>query len=230
MIVMHTIEQLMMSVKLLLQNHPPAHDFQHVFRVYKNAELISKEENSVDLDIVLAAALLHDLIVYPKGSIKSTNSANESAEIAKKILLEHKSYPRDKIEKVADIIKTHSYSKKLIPISIEGKILQDADRLDAIGAIGLARAFSVGGSENRCLYNPIDPFCSSERKPDNVRWTLDHVESKLMVLRNSMHTKTAEKIAFQRTEFMKLFVNQLRDEFHHTEDRTEEVTAALQFE
>jgi uncharacterized protein len=210
----------MMSVKLLLENHSPAHDFQHVFRVYKNAELISKEENFVDLDIVLAAALLHDLIVYPKVSIKSTNSADESAEIAKKILLEDKRYPRDKIEKVADIIKTHSYSKKLVPTSIEGKILQDADRLDAIGAIVLARAFSVGGSENRRLYNPIDPFCSSEREPDNVRWTLDHVESKLMVLRNSLHTKTAKKIAYQRTEFMKLFVNQLRDEFHHTEDRT----------
>lgn len=227
MIVMHNIEQIMMTVKLLLQNQSPAHDFQHVFRVYNNAKLISKEENIGDAEIVLAAALLHDLIVYPKGSIKSTNSADESAEIAKKILQEHKSYPRDKIEKVADIIKIHSYSKKLVPKSIEGKILQDADRLDAIGAIGLARAFSVGGSENRRLYNPIDPFCSSERQLDNVLWTLDHIESKLMVLRNSMHTKTAKKIAYQRTEFMKLFVNQLRDELHHMEDRTEDVTAAF---
>ena len=230
MIVMHNIEQIMMTVKLLLENQPPAHDFQHVFRVYKNAELISEEEKLVDLDIVLAAALLHDLVVYPKGSIKSANSADESAEIAKKILLEHKSYPRDKIEKVADIIKIHSYSKNLVPTSIEGKILQDADRLDAIGAIGLARAFSVGGSENRPLYNPIDPFCSSERQLDSVRWTLDHIESKLMALRNSMHTKTAKKIAYQRTEFMKLFVNQLRDEFYPMEDRTEDSTAAFQLE
>ena len=194
MIVMHNIEQIMMTVKLLLQNQSPAHDFQHALRVYKNAEMIAEEENQlVDLEIVLTAALLHDLIVYPKGSIKTESSADESAEIAKKILLQHKNYPRNKIEKVAEIIRTHSYSKKINPPSLEGKILQDADRLDAIGAIGLARAFSVGGSENRSLYNPVDPFCKSKRQLDNARWTLDHVESKLMVLKNSMHTRTAKK-------------------------------------
>src|SRR3982751_2407220 len=101
-------EQIMRTVQLILHNQSPAHDFQHVLRVYKNAEMIAKEEGqSVDLDIVLAAALLHDLIVYPKGSIKTANSADESAEIAKKILVEHKNYPRDKIEKVADAIRTH---------------------------------------------------------------------------------------------------------------------------
>jgi uncharacterized protein len=174
--------------------------------------MISKQEKSVDLDIVLAAALLHDLVVYPKGSTKTINSADDSAEIAKKILLEYKNYPIEKIEKIADAIKTHSYSKKLVPSTLEGKILQDADRLDAIGAIGLARTFSVGGSENRSLYNPIDPFCKSERQLNDTQWTLDHVKSKLMVLKNSMHTKTAKKIAQERTEFMELFLNQLQKE------------------
>src|SRR5215831_5301106 len=201
MTLMINVEQIMMTVRLLLHNQSPAHDFQHALRVYKNAEMIAEEENQlVDLEIVLTAALLHDLIVYPKGSIKTKNSADESAEIAKKILLEHKNYPRNKIEKVAEIIRTHSYSKKINPPSLEGKILQDADRLDAIGAIGLARAFSVGGSENRSLYNPVDPFCKSKRQLDNARWTLDHVESKLMVLKNSMHTRTAKKIADERTD------------------------------
>jgi uncharacterized protein len=214
MTMMINVEQIMMTVQLLLHNQPPAHDFQHVLRVYKNAEMISRQEEGelVDLDIVLAAALLHDLKVYPKGTIKTINSADDSAEIAKKILLEYKNYPRDKIEKVSDIIRTHSYSKKLVPGSLEGKILQDADRLDAIGAIGLARTFSVGGSESRCIYNPVDPFWESERQLDNAQWTLDHVRSKLMVLKNSMHTKTAKKIAEGRTEFMELFVNQLRNE------------------
>jgi uncharacterized protein len=206
------VDQIMRTVQLLLHNQSPAHDFQHILRVYKNAEMISKQEESVDLDIVLAAALLHDLVVYPKGSSKTINSADDSAEIAKKILLEYKNYPREKVEKVADIIRMHSYSKKLIPSSLEGKILQDADRLDAIGAIGMARTFSVGGSENRSLYNPTDPFCESKRQLDDIQWTLDHIKKKLMVLKNSMHTKTAKKIAQERTEFMELFLNHLRKE------------------
>ena len=207
------VEQIMRTAQLILHNQSPAHDFQHVLRVYKNAEMIAKEEGqSVDLDIVLAAALLHDLVVYPKGSIKTTNSADESAEIAKRILLEYKNYPREKIEKVADAIRTHSYSKKLIPRSLEGKILQDADRLDAIGAIGIARTFSVGGNENRSLYNPLDPFCTTDRQLDDTQWTLDHIKKKLIILKDSMHTKTAKKIAQERTEFMELFLNQLRKE------------------
>jgi uncharacterized protein len=212
MTTMINLEQIMRTLQLLLHNQSPAHDFEHIIRVYKNAEMISKQEESVDLDIVLAAALLHDLVVYPKGSSKTINSADDSAEIAKKLLLEYKNYPREKIEKVADAIRTHSYSKRLVPETLEGKILQDADRLDAIGAIGIARTFSVGGSENRSLYNPIDPFCESERQLDDTQWTLDHIKKKLMILKNSMHTKTAKKIAEERTEFMELFLNQLRKE------------------
>jgi uncharacterized protein len=92
---MMNVEQIMRTVQLLLHNQSPAHDFQHILRVYKNAEMISKKEESVDLDIVivLAAALLHDLVVYPKGSSKTINSADENAEIAKKILLEHNIEP-----------------------------------------------------------------------------------------------------------------------------------------
>jgi uncharacterized protein len=212
MTTMINLEQIMRTLQLLLHNQSPAHDFQHIIRVYKNAEMISKQEESVDLDIVLAAALLHDLVVYPKGSSKTINSADDSAEIAKKILLEYKDYPREKIEKVADAIRTHSYSKRLVPETFEGKILQDADRLDAIGAIGIARTFSVGGSENRSLYNPTDPFYESERQLDDMQWTLDHIKKKLMILKNSMYTKTAKKIAEERTEFMELFLNQLRKE------------------
>jgi len=210
------LEQMMKTVELLLHNQTPAHDFQHILRVYKNAEMISRQEDGVDLDIVLAAALLHDLVVYPKGSSKTINSADDSADLAKKILFEYKNYPIEKIEKVADTIRTHSYSKKLNPSTLEGKILQDADRLDAIGAIGIARTFSVGGSENRSLYNPADAFCESERQLDDTQWTLDHMKKKLMILKNSMHTKTAKKLAEQRTEFMELFLDQLRKELVHS--------------
>lgn len=90
--------------------------------------------------------------------------------------------------------------------------MQDADRLDAMGAIGIARTFSIGGSENRSLYNPIDPFYESNRELDDTQWTLDHIKKKLLILKDSMHTKTAKKIAQQRTEFIQLFLNQLRKE------------------
>lgn len=133
-------------------------------------------------------------------------------KLPRKYYLSTKIIQEKKIEKVADAIRAHSYSKRLVPQTLEGKILQDADRLDAIGAIGLARTFSVGGSENRSLYNPTDAFCETERQLDDTQWTLDHIKKKLMILKNSMHTKTAKKIAEERTEFMELFLNQLRKE------------------
>ena len=209
-------EQILRTVELLLHYQSPAHDFQHILRVYRNAEMISKKEEGADLDIVLAAALLHDLVVHPKGSMKTKHSADESADIAKKILSEYNYYSAEKIEKVVYAIRTHSYSKKLIPSTLEAKILQDADRFDAIGAIGIARTFSVGGSENRSLYNPKDPFCESDRGLDDTRWTLDHIKKKLLIL-NSMHTKTAKEIAKQRTDFIESFLNQLRSEILSSE-------------
>jgi uncharacterized protein len=207
-----SLEQIMRRVELLLRNQSPAHDFQHIVRVCRNAEMICKKEEGADSDIVLAAALLHDLVVYPKRSSKTLNSADDSAEIAQKILFQYNSYPTEKIEKVADAIRTHSYSKKATPASLEGKILQDADRLDAIGAIGIARTFSVGGNENRPLYNPADPFCETDRELNDAQWTLDHVKKKLLILKNTMHTKTAREIADQRTTFIELFLDQLRRE------------------
>ena len=206
------LEEIMRKVELLLHYQSPAHDFEHVQRVYRNAEMISKKEEGADLDIVLAAALLHDLVVYPKGSRRTNHSADESADLAKKILSEYKYYPVEKIEKVVYAIRTHSYSKQLIPSTLEGKILQDADRLDAIGAIGIARTFSVGGSENRSLYDPKDPFCESDRGLDDTRWTLEIID-----IKKFMHTKTAKEIAKQRTDFIESFLNELRKEILYRE-------------
>ena len=206
------LEEIMRKVELLLHYQSPAHDFEHVQRVYRNAEIISKKEEGADLDIVLAAALLHDLVVYPKGSRRTNHSADESADLAKKILSEYKYYPVEKIEKVVYAIRTHSYSKQLIPSTLEGKILQDADRLDAIGAIGIARTFSVGGSENRSLYDPKDPFCESDRGLDDTRWTLEIID-----IKKFMHTNTAKEIATQRTDFIESFLNQLRNEILYRE-------------
>ncbi|MGI0036523.1 MAG: HD domain-containing protein, partial [Nitrososphaera sp.] len=197
------LEKIKRRVGKMLEGRDPAHDFQHIMRVYRNAEFIGRREGA-DMEILLAAALLHDLVVYPKGSSKTSKSADDSADMAEKILREY-GWPKDKIERASYCIRTHSYSKRLVPATLEGKILQDADRLDALGAIGIARTFSVGGSEDRMIYNPDDPFCSSGRTPDDRMWTLDHFKEKLLKLQNSMHTQTGKVLARERTTFMQLY-------------------------
>ena len=194
----------------LLDGRDSAHDFQHIKRVYKNAEVIGRREGA-DMKILLPAALLHDLVVYPKGSAKTSKSADDSADMAEKLLKSFR-YPQDKIDKICYCIRTHSYSKRLVPATLEAKILQDADRLDALGAIGIARTFSVGGSERRSFYNPDDPFWKSSRELDDREWTLDHLRTKLLKLKDSMHTKTAKEMAQERARFMELFIKQLQKE------------------
>jgi uncharacterized protein len=146
------------KVKRMLDGRDPAHDFHHIMRVYKNAKLIGRREGT-NMEILLLAVLLHDLVVYPKGSTKSSKSSDESADLAENIL-QSCGYSQDKINQVCyciRCIRVHSYSKRLVPASLEGRILQDADRLDALGAIGIARTFSIGGSEGRTFYNADDP-------------------------------------------------------------------------
>lgn len=203
-------EMIKKKVKRMLEGRDPAHDFHHIMRVYKNAKLIGRREGT-NMEILLPAVLLHDLVVYTKGSAKSSKSSDESADLAKNILQSY-GYPQDQINQICYCIRVHSYSKRLVPASLEGKILQDADRLDALGAIGIARTFSVGGSENRTFYNADDPFCRSDRDLDDMQWTLDHFQMKLLKLQDCMHTKTAKKIAQERTRFMILFIRQLQKE------------------
>ncbi len=198
------------KVKRMLDGRDPAHDFHHIMRVYKNAKLIGRREGT-NMEILLLAVLLHDLVVYPKGSTKSSKSSDESADLAENIL-QSCGYPQDKINQVCYCIRVHSYSKRLVPASLEGRILQDADRLDALGAIGIARTFSIGGSEGRTFYNANDPFCRSNRELDDKQWTLDHFHKKLLKLEDFMHTRTARKIAQERTRFMTLFMRQLQKE------------------
>ena len=196
------------EVKDLLKNDP-AHDFQHVLRVYRNAEKICKEEN-VHTELVLCAALLHDLISYPKSDKRSKLSSIESAKKAKKILKKF-AFLEDEIKIICDAIEDHSFSRNAIPKTIEGKILQDADRLDALGSIGLARVFATSGTLNRPFYHPDDPFCKT-RNPDDSVWALDHFFQKLLKIGDLMNTKSAKNEARKRTIVMKSFLEQLKKE------------------
>jgi len=186
-----------------------AHDIQHITRVYNNAKKICKHENANE-KLVLSAALLHDIVSYPKSDKRSKLSSIESAKKSKKIL-KNLNFSQKEIEIVSDAIRDHSFSRNRIPATIEGKILQDADRLDALGAIGIARVFAVGGLEKRSFYNLQDPFCKN-RTPNDKIWTLDHFYEKLLKLESLMNTKSGKIEAKKRTKVLKDFLKQLENE------------------
>ena len=192
-----------------MEENDSAHDFEHVMRVYKNAQKIGKKENA-NMKLVLAAVLLHDIISFPKSDKKSKTSSIKSSIAAQRILKNH-GYDKDDIKIISDAIRDHSFSRGMVPSTIEGKILQDADRLDAMGAIGIARAFSVGGSGKRPFYNKSDPFCQ-RRKPDDANWTLDHFYRKLLLLEKRMNTSAAKKEARYRTKIMRKFLDDFKKE------------------
>lgn len=202
------LEKLTEYVKKRLENDS-AHDFEHIMRVLKNATTILRKEKG-DIRMITAAVLLHDIISYPKSDPRSKNSSLESAEESKKILKKY-DFDQDEIRIISDAIRDHSFSKGVIPQTLVGKILQDADRLDALGSIGIARTFAVGGSENRQFYNKDDPFCK-KRSPDDKSWTLDHFYKKLLLLEKTMNTKTARALAKKRITIMKKFLDQLKKE------------------
>ena len=205
---MNVVNLLKKEIQGLMDNDS-AHDFAHIMRVYKNAQMICKKER-VNEKLVLSAVLLHDIVSYPKSDKRSKLSSIQSAKKSKKILKKF-NFTNEEIKIISDAIRDHSFSQNKIPTTIIGKILQDADRLDALGAIGIARVFAVSGSEKRPFYNVKDPFCKN-RIPDDTIWTLDHFYRKLLKLESLMNTKSGKIEAKRRTKILNNFINQLRNE------------------
>ncbi len=197
------------EVKKYISKNDSAHDLGHITRVLKNAQKLAKKENA-DIRLVTAAVLLHDIVSYPKSDPRAKNSSYESSIMARKIL-ERYHYNKNEIAIITEAIRDHSFSRGAVPNSLVGKVLQDADRLDAIGAIGIARTFAVGGSEGRPFYSIDDPFCKN-RLPDDKKYTLDHFYKKLLLLEKKMNTKTGKMEARKRTRILKKFVNDLQKE------------------
>lgn len=185
----------------------PSHDFQHVLRVFNLAVEIGRREEA-DLDVLIPAALFHDIVVYRKNHPKSNDSADESAELAKKILRDFKEYPADKIEQVSTCIRQCSFSKGLKPSSLESLVLQDSDMLDSTGAISIMRLFSSGGQMDRQFYEPSDPFCKKGAAAG--RSNMDLFYRKLLVVEKRMQTNFAKRIAKRRTRFLKKFLCELK--------------------
>ena len=177
------------EVKALYEEADPAHDFSHILRVYQNAQLIGKKEGA-NMQVLLFSALLHDAGSVSKGQEDSIQT--EKRQKAVLDFLNKRGLPKNIMEKVLYAVEVHRFSKGIFPDTLEARILQDADRLDALGAIGIARVFMTGGTLGRALYNPIDPFCKN-REPDDKKWNLDHFYRKLLKLESGMHTKTARR-------------------------------------
>lgn len=196
-------------VRNKMKKNDPAHDFEHVMRICQNAENLCNKEKA-NKKLVLYAALLHDIVSFPKNDKKSKISSTKSSNEAKKILQKF-SFPDYEIKIITDAISSHSFSKNKKAKTLEGKILQDADRLDAIGAIGIARTFAVGGAEYRSFYNKMDPFCK-KRTPDDKSWILDHFFKKLLVIENKMNTRSGKREAKRRTKIIRKFLLDLKRE------------------
>lgn len=195
------------------------HDWSHAMRVEKNADEISpKQLSKKEIEIIKASSWLHDTI-DPKLSASKRKTIDE----VKKVLEKAKASP-ESIKEILYIIQNLSYSKNLEEkkeLSFAGEIVQDADRLDAIGAIGIARTFYYGGSKGHSLYNDEKARKKSEITENNYHQQtsiINHFHEKLLLLKETMNTEKAKIIADERTEFMKVFLDQLNTEVNIKSD------------
>ena len=210
---MTLIDNTILFVKQQLENAEGGHDWFHIERVYKNALLIAEGENC-DLTVVKLGALLHDIAdskfhggdetIGPKTARTFLESQNVSEDIILHVIAI--------IENIS--FKGGNFEKKFNSKELE--IVQDADRLDAIGAIGIARTFNYGGFKNRPLYNPnIQPNMNmnKEEYKNSESPTLNHFYEKLLLLKDKMNTETGKKIAQKRHDFMVTFLSQFYAEW-----------------
>lgn len=200
-------------VKQKLYGEGSGHDWFHIERVYNLSKYIDEKENA-DLFIVEMTALLHDIDdwKFSKGTDTNTTVTEN--------FLTSINVSTDDINKIISIIKTMSFKGGVVDSSqssIEGKVVQDVDRLDAIGAIGIARTFAYGGNKGRQIYNPSIPpieFASLEQVKNEENHTINHFYEKLLKLKDLMNTKTAKEIAEKRHKFMENFLEEFYSEWN----------------
>lgn len=186
-----------------------AHGRGHILRVVANAKKLASIEGA-RVEVVLPAAWLHDCVIVPKNSYQRQAASTLAAEQAARFLSES-GYPAEEIPAIAHAIAAHSFSAQITPQTLEAQVVQDADRLDAIGAVGIARCFTVGGMMGAQLYNLDEPF-PAQRPADDKLYSVDHFFLKLLRLVEQMNTSAGRQEAEQRTAFMRTFLDQLRHE------------------
>ncbi|MFA0196497.1 HD domain-containing protein [Vibrio artabrorum] len=186
-----------------------AHDISHIKRVVKTAKVLCTQEQA-KLEVVLPAAYLHDCFTFPKNHPNQAKSSTMAADKAISFLKSIE-YPAPYLDEIHHAIVTHSYSANITPETLEAQIVQDADRLDSLGAIGIARCLYVGQSFEAELYNHEDPF-AKQRDLDDQHYSVDHFYVKLFKLAESMNTESAKLEANKRTDYMRGFVDRLASE------------------
>lgn len=208
------VEKTKNFVKNKLEGEGSGHDWWHVLRVYNTAKYLGEKENA-NMLVVELAALLHDIADWKFNNGSSDVGADLSRE-----LLESLGTDKTVIEEVCTIVKTISFKGGTVNSkqhTIEGMVVQDADRLDALGAIGIARAFAYGGYKQREIYNPnMSPqkFEDFEQYKKNEGTTVNHFYEKLLLLKDMMNTETAKILAEERHEFMEDYLKQFYKEWN----------------
>lgn len=204
---MNRIQKLSERVKPLYPTADPAHDFSHVQRVIANCQAIHALDGG-EWEIIVAAALLHDIVNLPKNHPNRKEASALSARAAREYLRED--FSEEERERICSAILEHSFSLRRAPGSIEAAILQDADRLDALGAIGVMRTIATGAKMGSAFYKLEDPFAQS-REPEEGN-VVDHFYIKLLKLGEGMNTPTGRRLAHERVEYMRDFLKRLSTE------------------
>jgi uncharacterized protein len=186
-----------------------AHDEGHVRRVVANAKKLAEAEGA-DLAVVLPAAWLHDCVTIAKNSPQRSSASRLAADRAA-ALLRASGYPAQHIPAIEHAIEAHSFSARVAPRTIEAKVVQDADRLEALGAVGIARTLITGGANGTAFYDPSEPFPVT-RVADDRTSVIDHFFTKLLTLAETMRTVAGRAAAQQRAQFLKQFLTQLGSE------------------
>lgn len=186
-----------------------SHDVSHLHRVWRNVCAIRDKEGG-DHQVLLAATLLHDCVAVEKNS-PFRSSASRLAAAKGRELLSELGWDEESIQAVSHAIESHSYSAAITPHTLEAKILQDADRLDAIGMVGVARLFYVSGRMGSELYDPVDPQAKN-RDLDDKRFAADHFKTKIFALAQGFQTRTGSEMAEVRHERAVRFLEEFMQE------------------
>ncbi len=175
-----------------------AHDTNHLHRVWRNASLLLDDYPEADALVVLAGCYLHDLVNLPKNDPERHLASRKAAQLASRALAAL-DFPPNKLANVAHAIESHSFSAGIRAETIEAKLVQDADRLDALGAVGLARLFYTAGRMDSALAHPDDPM-ALHRDLDDKAYALDHIDTKLATLPGKMQTTAGRRLAEARMQ------------------------------
>ncbi|MCX2545004.1 HD domain-containing protein [Pseudomonas sp. COW5] len=186
-----------------------AHDLSHLQRVWHNARTLQAEEGG-DLEVLLAAVLLHDCVAVEKNSPLRSQASRLAAKKASTVLA-NLNWPEEKVSAVIHAIEAHSFSANITPTTLEARLMQDADRLDSLGMLGVARTFYTAGRMGSALYDPYDPE-ARERDYNDKRFCLDHFQTKLLHLADGFQTAAGQRLAQIRHQRLKGFMEQFKEE------------------